>query len=347
MVDGRRIAKSNRVKEIYDSVRWCWVALALASLVLQATRKVDIGTMHQEILDKGELVLTIVFDVEIFIRILAHLPDWRSFFYYGQNWLDLVLAIGSTIIQIPVVHHSPAYPWLTIFQLTRFYRVILEIPRMKPLLVSLYLCRFHTYTYGPGVQLAVFGNMYGLANMSLFLILINFLTALVAVQLLRGDVQKGDFIDFGEIFNSFLAIYQIFSSENWTDVLYGAAEPEIPLKQSAIVVLFIAGWMFFANCALSYVYSPLLEVTHECLCSHRATDVHCCHQREFRCRGGIQEKSTSVSLLGISSSAEGSCSMDPTVESISVVESTAESYRCRTVTFQPRAAHAEVINPGQ
>ena len=84
-------------------------------------------------------MLTIVFDIEIFVRILAHLPDWRSFLYYGQNWLDLILAIGSTIIQIPVIHDSPAYPWLTIFQLTRFYRVILEIPRMKPLLVSLSL----------------------------------------------------------------------------------------------------------------------------------------------------------------------------------------------------------------
>ena len=136
IVDGRRIAKNNRVKEVYENVRWCWVALALASLVLQATRKVEIGAMHQEILDKGELVLTIVFDVEIFVRVLAHLPDWRSFFYNGQNWLDLVLAIGSTIIQIPVIHTSAAYPWLTIFQLMRFYRVILEIPRMKPLLVS-------------------------------------------------------------------------------------------------------------------------------------------------------------------------------------------------------------------
>ena len=91
--------------------------------------------LHEEILDKGELVLTIVFDVEIFIRILAHLPDWRSFFYRGQNWLDTILAIGSSIIQIPVIKQSTVYPWLTIFQLTRFYRVILEIPRMKPLLV--------------------------------------------------------------------------------------------------------------------------------------------------------------------------------------------------------------------
>ncbi|KAK7696443.1 hypothetical protein QCA50_001100 [Cerrena zonata] len=274
VVDGRRIAKSNRVKDVYESVRWCWVALALASLVLQATRKVEIGATHQEVLDKGELVLTIVFDVEIFIRILAHLPDWRSFFYHGQNWLDLVLAIGSTIIQIPVIHNSTAYPWLTIFQLMRFYRVILEIPRMKPLL------------------LAVFGNMYGLANMSLFLILINFLTALVAVQLLRGDVPQGDFIDFGEIFNSFLAIYQVFSSENWTDVLYGAAEPEVPLRQSAIVVLFISGWMFFANFIVLQMFIAVInenfDIAEESKRSRQASHYWASHRPQKARAGWIR-----------------------------------------------------------
>ena len=92
--------------------------------------------------------------------------------------------------------------------------------------------------------------MYGLVNMSLFLLLVNYITALVGVQLLRGDVQNtgSRFIDWGEIFNAFLGIYQIFSSENWTSVLYDAATSEVPLRQSAIVVLFIVGWFFFANC---------------------------------------------------------------------------------------------------
>ncbi|GJE94122.1 Ion transport protein-domain-containing protein [Phanerochaete sordida] len=229
--DGRRIARHSRLKEIYDNTRLAWVALALASLVLQATSNVDAGPTHKEILDKGELALTFVFDLEILIRFAVYLPDYRSFFARGQNWLDLVLAIGSSILQIPAVHNSSVYPWLTIFQLGRFYRVILEIPRMKPLL------------------LAVFGNMYGLANMSLFLFMINYITALVAIQLLRGDVQEADdrFINWGDVFNSFLGVYQIFSSENWTNVLYDAATAEVPLRQSAVVVLFISGWFFFAN----------------------------------------------------------------------------------------------------
>ena len=200
------------------------------------------SSTHEQVLNIGELVLTIAFDIEIAVRIVAHLPDWRSFFVQGDNYLDLVLAIGSTAIQIPVVHNSPAYAWLTIFQLARFYRVILEIPRMKPLLLS------------------VFGNMHGLANMSLFLILVNYLSALFASQLLRGDLPSSQPMNFGQIFTSFLAIYQIFSSENWTDVLYNSVTAEIPLGQLWIVVLFIVGWFFFANCELPSPF-PVSSIT--------------------------------------------------------------------------------------
>ena len=115
-------------------MNWCFVTLALVSLVIQATRQVDMSPTRQNILDVSELAITIVFDFEIIVRLFAELPDWRAFFQ-GRNLIDLVLAIGSSIIQIPVIHRSPVYPWLTIFQLARFYRVILVIPRMRPLLV--------------------------------------------------------------------------------------------------------------------------------------------------------------------------------------------------------------------
>ena len=218
------------MRGLYKKTRWCWVALALASLVLQATREVDSSPMHARILNVGELIITIAFDIEIVMRFTARLPDWREFFVQGHNYLDLVLAIGSTITQIPVIHNSQAYRWLTIFQLARFYRVILEIPRMRPLLLS------------------VFANMGGLVNMVLFLMIVNYLAALFAVQILRGDMQSDLAMNFGEIFTSFLAIYQVFSSENWTNILYNSAVAEVHLGQAIIVILFFVGWFFFANC---------------------------------------------------------------------------------------------------
>ena len=110
--------------------------LALTSLVLQATRTVTISPDHALLLYYGELAITIAFDAEMVLRILASLPEWRQFFKQANNWLDGLLAIGCTIIQIPVIRNSDVYPWFTIFQLARFYRVILVVPKMKPLLVS-------------------------------------------------------------------------------------------------------------------------------------------------------------------------------------------------------------------
>ena len=80
---------------VYEIIRWCWGALALTSLLLQATRGMDISPMHAQILDVGELVITIAFDIEIVVRFVAHLPDWRGFFVHGNNYLDLALAILS------------------------------------------------------------------------------------------------------------------------------------------------------------------------------------------------------------------------------------------------------------
>ena len=84
--------------------------------------------------------------------------------------------------------------------------------------------------------------------MSLFLILVNYIVALFAIQFLRGDMADDNAINFGHVFNSYLGIYQIFSSEDWTSVMYDAAEAESKLGQSVIAILFLSGWILFANC---------------------------------------------------------------------------------------------------
>jgi len=92
--------------------------------------------------------------------------------------------------------------------------------------------------------------MYGLVNMTLFLLLVNYIAALASVQLMRGDIASSQAMNFGQLFTAFLAIYQICSSENWTNVLYEATAAEIPLGQTIIVATFISCWLLFANCKL-------------------------------------------------------------------------------------------------
>ena len=94
----------------------------------------------------------------------------------------------------------------------------------------------------------MFGNLYGLVNMSLFLILINFLAALVIIQMLRGDLGGDLDRNFGQVYDAFLAMYQVFSSEDWTSPMYDSGEGETGLGQVVLIVIFFSGWMVFANC---------------------------------------------------------------------------------------------------
>lgn len=106
------------------------------------------------------------------IRFLVSLPDWRAFWSSAGNITDVFLAIGTSVIQIPVIRNSTVYPWLTALQLARFYRVILVVPRMKSLLAKL------------------LSSVAGLVNMVVFLLLMNFLAAvIVSATRIRPDLR--------------------------------------------------------------------------------------------------------------------------------------------------------------
>lgn len=89
--------------------------------------------------------------------------------------------------------------------------------------------------------------------MLLFLMLVNFLAALVAIQLIQGDMNNSTTMNFNQLWNSFLAVYQVFSSENWTTVLYDAAGA-VPLGQAIVVATFISCWLLFANCGIYFLF---------------------------------------------------------------------------------------------
>lgn len=265
---GKRKRAPNILRVCYEwpPVYYFWVALVLLSFGLQASKTPASSPAYLDKLDMAELILTIAFDVDILWRALGYLPQWRDFFVKNNNNLDLLLAIGSSIIQIPVIKNSSVYPWLTIFQLGRFYRVILVVPRMRPLL------------------LRVFGNMTGIANMVLFLILTNYIAALVAVQLLRGDLPEDSDMNYSQISLGFLGMYQIFSSENWTDILYNAAASEVEFKQTIIVAVFLCGWFFFANFILLQMFIAVINENFDVAEEQKRQEQVAAYQRKIQPR---------------------------------------------------------------
>lgn len=124
------------MRKAYEATRLVWVAAVVADIGLQASRTFNMSEAASLMLLQIELYFTLAFDVEIVIRAVAALPEWRTL-REKENAADITLAVLTSLIQIPAIRNSDAYPWLTVFQILRFYRVILAIPRMRRLLVRL------------------------------------------------------------------------------------------------------------------------------------------------------------------------------------------------------------------
>jgi hypothetical protein len=226
--EATRQRRSKGLRRIYEKTRWLWIIVIVFDLVMQSMRHDTMTAATSGIISVSETIVTLVLAAEIIFRIIC---DWRDFPKHRQNWVDLGLAVITMIIQIPPIHDSgTAYAWLTIFQIVRIYRVVLAVPITRDLI------------------LLVLRHVSGVLNLILFVFLLTFLAAIFATQLFRGVIEDDEArVTFGTVYNSFLGMYQILSTENWTTILYNVTESSSHWGTAWIGALFCILWFILAN----------------------------------------------------------------------------------------------------
>jgi hypothetical protein len=280
-VDESEHYKVNHLKNLYEKTRWLWIALIAYDLIVQCLRSATMSHSTERFISDTETAVTLVFLLEIILRFAS---DWRHFHHSKRNLVDLALVVVTCIIQIPPIHSSGrAYMALTLFQILRVYRIVLAFSVTRDLIT------------------VVFRNVVGLLNLILFVFLITYLAAIFAVQLFRGVIpaedDSGNTIDmtFFTIYNSFLAMYQILSSENWTTILYGATTNTTAYGTSWISASFITIW-FILSCFI--ILNMFIAVIQE------SFDVSEDQKRLHQVKAFLQQKelgSSSASNLALTS----------------------------------------------
>lgn len=238
--------KVSRLKVIYDKTAWLWICIIIFDLVVMALRSSDMGEERERFITDTEIVVSLILLVEIILRFAS---DWRRFHRRWSNLFDLGLAIITCIIQIPAIRHEArAYSILSIFQILRIYRVVLAFPMTRDLIM------------------VVLRNTGGLLNLIIFVFLITFLAAIFATQLFRGRIPKEDptgqaiTITFSDIYNSFLGMYQVLSTEDWTTILYNATAYTQGHGTAWVSAAFFILWFIVAN---FIVLNMFIAVIHE------------------------------------------------------------------------------------
>jgi hypothetical protein len=237
--------RQSALQRIFNKTSWFWVLIIAFGLFCQSLRSATMSPGRADFINAAEIVVTSLLDVEIVLRFVT---DFRRFHRKPRNLFDLGLAIITTVILIPPIRNSgQVYNWLTIFQIIRVYRVVLAIPMTKKL-----------------IQL-VLGNVTGIGNLMLFVFLITFLMAIFASQLFRGQLPAADADDesiripFNTIYNSFLGMYQVLSSENWTDILYNVTTYTVHLNTAWIGAVFIIGWFILSYFILINMFIAVIQ----------------------------------------------------------------------------------------
>ena len=229
------------------------------------------GEDRRNFINTTELVVTLVLLFEITLRFAS---DWRNFHKKRRNWADLGLAIITCIIQIPPIRNSGRpYAGLTIFQILRVYRVVLAFPMTRNLIT------------------VVFRNASGLFNLIVFVFLITYLAAIFATQLFRGEVSEGDSVttSFSDIYISFLGMYQILSSENWTSILFNATSETTKYKTAWISATFLILWFVVANFIVLNMFIAVIQ---------ESFDVSEDEKRLYQVRAFLEQKQLSGSSQG-------------------------------------------------
>ncbi|KAI7862921.1 Ion transport protein-domain-containing protein [Spinellus fusiger] len=240
-------AKVSALAGMVAMLRPFWVLLVAIDMIVMATKNNNMTSDQLAALDHAELGFTLAFLVEILLRLYSQRRQLGVFFSDRMNKTDTFLAFITCIIWIPPIHDNKiAYAWLTGFQILRIYRIVMVIPRLRRLMSR------------------VLGSVYGLLNLVFFIVLATFLCAIVAFQLFEGNMNNSEEeMRFFSIYNSFAGLYQLFSGEDWTTVLYTNMEAGATSSNSAIYAIFLVLWFAFSNFVLVNMFIAVLMENFE------------------------------------------------------------------------------------
>ncbi|KAH7056641.1 Ion transport protein-domain-containing protein [Linnemannia elongata] len=222
----------SRRKKWVETLECVWVAAIIVDLVFQCLPRYDTPPEKLLQFDRIELGFTIAFAVDIAIRFLVCLPMPMEFFKSRKNLVDLFLATVTMLIQIPPIKNSHVYLYLTVFQVVRIYRPIIYIERLRSLIQR------------------VVGSWIGLLNLVMFIAVFVAVVSVMAGILFRENVDpEEDHMTFADFYVSYLGMYQIFSGENWTTILYSVMQSSVT-SQIVVATIFIIAFYSFANFVL-------------------------------------------------------------------------------------------------
>lgn len=236
---------------IYQKIEPVFVMLIIVDLIMRCQLNSEVSTYYIATFSRTDFAICIVLIIESLIRLVLHIPNLWKFLTKWSYVYDFLIAIATLVISTlklyGVLDHT--YYWLSIIHISRFYRVV------------------YIFGFTSNMWKRVLGNSLMIWNLSAFYFFFTFLVSIIMSVFFEGVLPESEManqeLGMFSLPNSFLSLFIIGSTENWTDILYSLQtySPNISSSFFSSVLLII--WFILSNSVILNIFIALISETME------------------------------------------------------------------------------------
>lgn len=237
---------AERAFRIYKRVEWVFVLTVLINICAFATLKHNGSASRTKNIYTINRVTSVIMFVETVIRLIIFCKTPWKILSSPSYIYDSITSLIWLIMSISPIQEKLGkdFDWLTVLPISRFYRVVI------------------LFSVTRNLWKKVLKNALIIWNLSAFYFLFVFLASLIVLLYFDGTLNRDDMDDvpygFYSLPNSFITLFKIGSTENWTDSLYAMQEHAPNLFAAFFGSTLIILWFILANLVVLNVFVAVI-----------------------------------------------------------------------------------------
>lgn len=233
----------------YLKIEPIFLILIVTDLVLRCQINADISESNLKTLFRADFSICSVLLYESLLRLfLFHSNIWGFLTKPSYVW-DLFVAIATFAISCKNLFGSMgrSYYWLSVLQISRFYRV-----------------NFY-YKFSSDLWKRVLSNWVLVWDLTKFYFFLIFLVSIIMAILFEGVIPLDQMSEFGfgmfNFANTFVSLFIVASTENWTNILYALQEYSPNISSSFFASVLLITWFVLSNSVIVNIFIAVIAAT--------------------------------------------------------------------------------------
>jgi voltage-gated sodium channel len=180
-----------------------------------------------------DIIILTIFTLEVIFKIIVLK---KGFFSNPWNIFDLVIVLGSVIL-----YSTPFVSVLRIFRVLRVFRTITVIPTLRRIVSALFMA------------------IPTISSVLLIMLIIFYVYAILGTSF-YGDIAPEY---FGDIFLSFVTLFQIFTLESWASGIFRPIFAEEPWSWLYFISFIVIATFIMINLIVGEIVNNAQKITDD------------------------------------------------------------------------------------